>query len=271
MADDTEAVARHELDAAAAREGLLRLAGDGTSLAELYATICRWTWRALVESRLDSELRSWHGLILDLAARVSSQGGSATDERGRARLTGADVAARLRGFADLVRMSVEAADASVPREIAGRAHVIEILRSLAERADGYVERSELKSQCGLKDSNLSRVLTLLSMNGLVEREPRGKRAGFKITARGLEAANVRDRTLRGQARPHFGLKVVSGPDDGSGAKSGFAPEGPRIVGYGNRIGLRPSKQAYGGYDRYDDRYDAPPIVARPAAAEAENG
>ena len=199
MSDSIEAIARHETDVAEAREALTKLTARADGYLRAYAILSRWAWRAMIERRLDGELRSWHRLLLDTSSRIASKTGASEDSRGRPKLSPQAVAERLRAYAELVRMSVEAADASVPAELVARAHVAEILRALAE-SGGYVDRAELKVTCGLKEANLSRVMTLLHANGLVEREPRGRKAAFRITARGLEAAKVPDRKSRDEER-----------------------------------------------------------------------
>jgi len=185
MTDSFEALARDEADVKTARVAIWRALDTESGHRTAYAVLCRWTWRIMIERRLDDELRSWHRLLLDTAGRIAMQASEEAKPHARARLDRSAAAERIRALADLVRMSVEAACASVLKELVARAHVSEILRLLAKDLGTSIEREQIKNELALRDANLSRVLTLLAANGLVERLPRGKAAAFRITQRGL--------------------------------------------------------------------------------------
>lgn len=213
MDERFEALARDEADVTAARAAIwsaLDIA-DGHRVA--YAALCKWTWRAMIERRLDDDMRSWHRLLLDAAGRMALEAGAAKPS-GR-RLTPIAVAERLKGFAELVRMSVDAAEASPTKDLTARAHVLEILRFLAGKHGEYVERDHIKVEVGLKDANLSRVLTLLAANGLIERQPRGKVASFRATQRALNVVATSGALERKRARsemappPAPGRRIIS--------------------------------------------------------------
>jgi DNA-binding transcriptional ArsR family regulator len=196
-----EALARDGIDASAARDAVWRALDTHEGARHAYAALCRWTWRIMVERRLDEELRSWHRLLLDAAAKLAGSAAAAVSRpRARARLDPAAVAERLRALADIVRLSVDAAAASVPAELSQRAHVREILSTLADSDGEHVERERIREALGLGDANLSRVLTLMTANGLVERLPRGKVASFRATQRGLALVAAPDRKERERAR-----------------------------------------------------------------------
>lgn len=189
-----EAVAADQLDAKSARSRLLAALTDERGHEAAYSALSRWVWRALVERRLDVDLRDWHRLILDVAAvvrRAAEERPADAPSRRRAGLDPASAAERLKGFADLVRESIQAAEASVPEEFTQRAHVAELLDVLATNPGEPCARKALQERTGLKDANLSRLLTLLAANDLVERMPRGKSATFRITQRGLAARGAR--------------------------------------------------------------------------------
>src|SRR3569833_1952359 len=66
LVDSIERLARGEAPPAEARS-IIRDAVDSGETARAYGAICRWTWRTLIEGRLDPDLRQWHRLILDAA------------------------------------------------------------------------------------------------------------------------------------------------------------------------------------------------------------
>lgn len=185
MVDGFEDLARDELDHVSARKAIWRALDNAGNGPKAYAALCRWTWRAVIERRFDEELRSWHRLLLDTAGRVEAGAEAAPTGRGRPRLDGAAAAERIRALADLVRLSVDASDVSDVKHLTARAHVQEILRLLADHPGRYLERGNIKSELGLGDANLSRVMTLLAANGLVDRLTRGKTAAFSIAQRGI--------------------------------------------------------------------------------------
>lgn len=186
MVESIELLARDEADVGAARVVIWQILGTANGHKAAYAALCKWTWRAMLERRLDDELASWHRLLLDAAGRLGAESDDRAKTQARGRLDRPAAAERLRALADLVRMSIDAANASLPRDLTARAHVMEILRVLADAGE-HVDREQIKQRLNLRDANLSRVMTLLAANGLVERRPRGKTAVFCIMPRGLAA------------------------------------------------------------------------------------
>ena len=185
MADQCEILARDEADVETARDAIWQALDVENGHVGVYAALCRWTWRIMLERRLDDELRSWHRLLLDAAGHMVGQAKVRPPAKGRVRLDPVAASERIRALADLVRMSVEAAAASVLRDFTARAHVVQILQLLASHDGPHLDRDQIKAELGLRDANLSRVLTLLAANGLVERIPRGRVAAFRVTQRGL--------------------------------------------------------------------------------------
>lgn len=182
-----DSLAFDEVDASQARTILWKVVDDAREREKAYVSLSRWTWRILVERRLDVDLRDWHRLILDYASTLARHDSQPDAKiRGeRVPLAAQALAERLKGFADLVGEQIRAAEISAPEELAKRAHVTEVLVALSEAAGEHLEREAIKERSGLKDANLSRVLTLLAANGVVERQPRGRHASFRITQRGL--------------------------------------------------------------------------------------
>ncbi|MBD8736209.1 hypothetical protein [Sphingomonas sp. CFBP 13706] len=222
MEETMEALAYDQVDAAAARDVVWTALDSQVGFREAYSALCRWTWRAMVERRLDDDLRSWHRLLLDAAGKLAGAAPAATPRtRARSRLEPAAAAERLRALADMVRLSIDAAAASIPTELGKRAHVLEILRFLTERVGEHVEREQIKKAVGLEDANLSRVLTLMTANSLVERLPLGKVASFRATQHGLALVTAPDPKERERARvemPHPPM-----PDLDRGKRAHFEP------------------------------------------------
>ncbi len=205
MLENLEFLARGEIGDSEARQAIWHELEAEDGFRSTYAALCRWTWRAMIERRLDDGVKSWHRLLLDVAGRIAAQADSGPSASGQSRLGRAAAAERVRALADLVRLSVDAAETSTLKDFTARAHVSAILRLLARNAGAPIEREEIKRELGLRDANLSRVLTLLAANGLVERVARGKNAAFRATrygaalvetiAEGIKAAPVKPHHL----------------------------------------------------------------------------
>ncbi|GGF18084.1 hypothetical protein GCM10011611_24910 [Aliidongia dinghuensis] len=171
------------------------------------------------------------------------------------RLDCAAAAERMRALADLVRMSVEAASVSMMKDLTARAHVIEILQLLASKMGSHVEREQIKTELGLRDANLSRVMTLLAANGLVEREPRGKIAAFRVTQRGLALADS-ERNERQRARAEMLPAPVSAPVQSKEDALRGVFESPNIVVIMRRYDIHPKKDKLDYHFASEDRIDS---------------
>jgi len=169
-----ESIARGEVDAGDARSVIERHIQTSRDFAKPYSALLRWTWLALSERRADDDLRHWHRLILDIAARAG-QGGADTS---------ATLAERLRALSDMIRVSIGLQTRPDKARLLTRAHVPAILRALDERQPDAVARDELLKAVALKTANLSRILTLLTLEGLVERQTVGRTAHYRITGEG---------------------------------------------------------------------------------------
>ena len=264
MADKCEILARDEADVATARDAIWQaLDAEGGHIG-VYAALCRWTWRVTVERRLDDELRSWHRLLLDAAGRIAAQAARRPSVKGRVRLDPAAASERIRALADLVRMSVEAGAASVLRDFAGRAHVVQILQLLASHADPHLDREQIRAKLGLRDANLSRVLTLLAANGLVERLPRGKAAAFRVTHRGLSLAQTEGE--RERFVPKAPLLPRHSKPIQEGAKATIFKPINVVSPTPAQTAGRPIGRAGAGEDEHEPMYHGPSLSSQTIAA-----
>lgn len=185
-----ESLARDEADSAAARGAIWSVLGAPGGYRAAYAALCRWTWRAMIERRLDDDLRRWHRLLLDAAAKIGTIAADAGADSSK--IVPTDAAQRIRALADLVRLSIDAAKVADVADFTGRAHVIEILRMLAAKSGEFVLRDAIRTELGLGNANLSRILSLLAVNGLVEREARERQAAFRATQRAIRIVEQAD-------------------------------------------------------------------------------
>src|SRR4028118_430138 len=81
-----ESLARDEATAEEARTIVWQALKRPNGHRMAYSALCRWTWRAMIERRLDTELRGWHRLLLDTAARMAERQEDGKPGRGRARV-----------------------------------------------------------------------------------------------------------------------------------------------------------------------------------------
>lgn len=175
-----ESIARGEVDADTARAEIFEHLGESQDFSSVYSALLRWTWVAMAERRADNDMRRWHRLLRDVAARTSLL----TDSTRAVKVGAQETAERLKALSDLLRISVGMQDRPDRARLLTRAHVPEILQYLLDNKSEAVARSDLQSALGLKTANLSRILTLLVLEGLVDRLPSGRKACFLITAQG---------------------------------------------------------------------------------------
>lgn len=183
MTDLLDSIARDEVSAAEAENQLAGILKEKLPTSEVYSALVRWVWSALTERRLDDDLRRWHRVILDVAAQIEfGRSDPSVDSA-----NGAHFAERLRALADVLTISVSMARAPDAQLVMSRAHTLEVLKTLSESAQPFMDRAVLQDKVGLRTANLSRVLKLLLLNGLVERETRGRKARFSITTVGRQS------------------------------------------------------------------------------------
>jgi len=159
--------------------GLVETALNHTEdLAEhVYVALSEATWRLVSARAFDDELVTWFN-----AHKFAS---SLLKRRGKA-----EIAGRVRALADLVSRSHRFAEAQPVADVLNRKHVQAILAILA-RVKGEVGRSDLAEQLKIGDANLSRVLLVMTSNGLVDRRSVGREANFRITESGVAALGRR--------------------------------------------------------------------------------
>lgn len=222
MADELEVLARDEVSAAEARNLIwITLQQEGGQARAAYSALCRWTWRVTMERRLDSELRAWHRLLLDVAGLLALRAENESPCTPPAGLGLLAAAERVRGLADILSLSIDAAEVVDNEEFMSRAHVRTVLNVLAAEPDTSLRREKIRRQTGLGQANLSRLLTLLTVKGLLERKSISKSAEFKITARGLQLCTESKPAPAPAAQPaaQSVLSFRSTPDRRSGEVS----------------------------------------------------
>lgn len=223
MVDSLEALARDEVDASTARRMIWPYLDTADGCREAYDALCRWVWRVMIEHRVDDDLRAWHRLLLDVAARMAR---TAPDtETGCRRIEPRAAADGVRAFAELLRLSVEASETADLKNLMGRTHVPELLHLLAKEPDRALARETIRADLRLGHANLSRILTLLAINGLIERSTAGKSAAFQITWRGLEQAKrmARPRPMPSISKQNPAPEKVPMSNSGGGPKVNLAP------------------------------------------------
>lgn len=184
MTNTLESIARGEVDAASARTEIDRHIQATRDFTKPYSALLRWTWLALSERRADNDLRLWHRLILDIAAKAGKEADPGAE--------GSEfvLAERLRAMSDMIRVSIGMQSRPDKARLLTRAHVPAILQALNDRSHEAVARADLLEAVDLKTANLSRVLTLLILEGLVERQADGRTARFRITGEGIKHLEV---------------------------------------------------------------------------------
>ena len=145
-------------------------AGTAASWERVYTVLRAWVWKALDGRRRDAELGEWFDIL----------------RRTRAFLADKDPAQaeRLHVLHDLIHESITASEVLSPAVVLSRAYVPEILAMLRS---GPTDRAEIGNRLQLKQSNLSRILNMMSSARLIERTVYGRRAIFELTPFGSKA------------------------------------------------------------------------------------
>lgn len=180
---DLDKLGRGDLDPVSARRVIRSaLKSDQPAESRVYAAMRDVVWRILATRDFGPDLGPWHEVIAHTATLTRKKGGQA-------------IAERLSALAELVSQSARFAEAQAPSDVLSRKHVQELL-SLLATSKGDVARATIKQELRIADANLSRILTLLSVNGLVHRVRAGKEASFRLTEAGRSAITVEaDRNL----------------------------------------------------------------------------
>ncbi|MCJ8510219.1 hypothetical protein MUU53_20240 [Rhizobium lemnae] len=149
-----------------------------TKAQKVYTVLRAWVWKALNERRRDSELRKWHALINQTSSYLEEDYSPHAE--------------RIRVLYELVYESIAVAEVYPFAELVQRSHVKEILIYLYRSPNRSLPRQALQERLGLKEQNMSRVLTMLSTSGLLERSARGKAAVYSLTRDGAKHAGSID-------------------------------------------------------------------------------
>ena len=229
MTNTLESIARGESDVDVARSQITHHIEATLDIAKPYSALLRWAWLALSERRADDDLRHWHRLILDVAARASQLETSADNAQDRAPGPGALLSERLRALSDMIRVSIGMQTRPDRARLLTRAHVPAILDALYDRRSEAVAREELLQAVGLKTANLSRILTLLILEGLVERRPDGRTALFCITGEGITQLSEYKARLNAAVEKSTPMPIVSTPAIRHGKKPSFLEAEPERI------------------------------------------
>jgi PAS domain-containing protein len=185
---------RGELDPAASLPVVRSaLSGDDTLAGRLYVAFRDLVWRTLVAQEFSDDLVQWHDLLSHSVALSRKRQHSF-------------VAERLQVLAELVSQSARFNELQPAESVLERKHVVELLQLLAT-SGGEVPRSDIARRLRLADANLSRILTLLTVNRLVLRTQSGKHAAFSLTETGRQAASK----AAGERGVHLDVDAVPVP------------------------------------------------------------
>ena len=165
-----------EATAGEARTAIASVLRDGSPRAaeRIYVALRAWVWKALNGRRRDAELRLW----IDVMKRAEAYLEDAHPA----------TAGRIAVLHELVRESVAVADALPVDRLTRKRHVTDILQALQDAPDGRMHRAALRERTGLKDSNLTRLLNMVTASGLVERHVQGKHVVLELTKAGAATA-----------------------------------------------------------------------------------
>ncbi|PYE96608.1 hypothetical protein C8J35_1066 [Rhizobium sp. PP-F2F-G38] len=144
---------------------------DDSVVERIYTVLKAWAWRAIHDRRRDDELRDWFGVM-----RVTSKF-LALEKYDEASVM-------LKAISEMVEESIAVADDTANDQIFERAHMSEALERIREEGESSLERQQLGKALGLKESNLTRVMNVLSNAGLVEGRRVGKTVVYRLTPEG---------------------------------------------------------------------------------------
>ncbi|MCA1536147.1 hypothetical protein I6F21_26815 [Bradyrhizobium sp. NBAIM03] len=200
LGDASPEEARHIIRAA--------LTDGGARAAEsIYRALRAWTWKCLSDGRRDEELRRWHEIMARTGAYLE------VDHK-----TFADKISVLK---ELVSESITAGERLSSADVLQREHVRDILMEIFREPHRRIYRAALLRHFGLGQANLSRVLNMMTVAGLIRRTSFGKHAAFSLTSVGLRAAKLiaeRETPAHSHKRVGVPTTVTSHPIKHGGAK-----------------------------------------------------
>lgn len=181
--------------------------GDGTSPGDAvetaYEALRSVVWQIVSSRSEDPEARGWADVVLRVRQLVRTQGRSEAE--------------RLTALYDMLDQTIRFAERRHVRRAVHGKHVSSILGRILQ-GGGSVARIDLAAATGLKDANLSRILSNLVAEGLVERRFSGREVFLSLTPAGrLEAAGKPRGRVASAGSPAGAL--VAGAVRGSAARS----------------------------------------------------
>jgi predicted transcriptional regulator len=149
--------------------------GSSKSYQKLYGALGSWLWKAIDSRRRDDELREWFDIFRRTSAAIAD--------------TEPAYAERLHAFYDLLQTSITTSKMMSVEDVLKREHVRNVIRLLGAAEGRPTEKSVIARHVGLKPSNLTRVLNMMTDARLVERTSYGRHAQFCLTREGLSIAS----------------------------------------------------------------------------------
>ncbi|TCP80802.1 hypothetical protein C8J31_11442 [Rhizobium sp. PP-CC-2G-626] len=178
---------------------------DKIAAERIYTVLKAWVWRAIYERRRDDELREWFGVIRATSKFLAME---KFDE----------ASVMLKAISEMLEESIAVADDTVNDQIFERAHMSEALERIREEGDGFLERHQLGKFLGLKESNLTRVMNVLSNAGLVEGRRVGKTVVYRLTPEG----KARPPLVRANVSPQNHTEIETVAEAYASSGSGFS-------------------------------------------------
>jgi DNA-binding MarR family transcriptional regulator len=151
----------------------------GIAHEAVYAALRSAVWAFVSSGDSGPHLNRW----MDLVLRV----------RQFMRVNRSGISERLTTLSDMLEQSANAADEAGRLKL-GKNHLLVL--DLLQQLQGETARVDLVKETGLKDSNLSHVLSKLAAFGLIDRIPVGREASIRITDKGRKAISGRDEPQR---------------------------------------------------------------------------
>jgi DNA-binding MarR family transcriptional regulator len=142
----------------------------GVAYEAVYAAFLKAVWTFVASGANGSNLNRWMHLVLRVRQFM--------------RVHKSTIAERLTTLSDMLEQSANVAEKS-DRPKLGKNHLLVL--SLLQERKGELARTELAKETGLKDSNLSHVLSKLAASRLIDRIPIGREANIRITEQGRKA------------------------------------------------------------------------------------
>ncbi|MGB3740269.1 MAG: helix-turn-helix domain-containing protein [Pontixanthobacter sp.] len=151
-----------------------------TMRGKLHYALRSWAFRALRARRSRADLDGW----IELFSRVSAQ----VDER---------LSAKLDAYLELLQMAAARAEADESLDPMRGKHALSAMRCL-HVAGGTMSKATLMKQLGVKQANLSYVMSPLTDAALVRAESRGKERVYVLTDEGRRRVEQRLPHLRAE-------------------------------------------------------------------------